>query len=159
MRLDAGVDTAEDHGEHFRRSQGERLDLCVRRYARNAGHTSDDSLGVLPLGRSGCRRTLVGCHTGVSAEREQSVPQLVLEAIHDREDDDQGGDADTDTHERGPGDERDEELVGPCPDVAQAYVKRKRVKHRRDLTTIGALHRRNTNRVTHCGGSGWGRWL
>ena len=60
--------------------------------------------------------------------------------------------AHSDAEQRHPRDERNEKFVGPRPDVAQAYVKRKRVKHRRDLTTSRGLHRRNTNHVTHCQG-------
>ena len=72
---------------------------------------------LLPVGQA-----LIGRDPGMPGDAGQAQAQLVLEAVHNREDDDQGSDAER--HAYG-GRQRDErgELVGALgPQIAQADV-------------------------------------
>ena len=99
---------------------------------------------------SACRHCSVGAmacassratHTCMRGERQKPIAQLILEAVHHRQDDDQRGDPDAHADDRRPGDEGDEELVGSRPDVAQSDEQRQGMEHRRDLTTSAAASR------------------
>ncbi len=124
MHLARRVDAAQDDGQHLRRVHGKRLDLRIGRNALDAGDRADGLRRLRPVRR---RRRLAfgqrtGCHhPGIRAEREQPVPQLILEPVHHRQDHDERDHPEHDAHERRPGDEGHEELVGARPYVAQPH--------------------------------------
>ena len=76
----------------------------------------------------------------MSTQRNQLRAQLVLEPVHHGQDDNQRRDADANAGQRCPSDEGNEEFAGPCAYIAQTHEQGQRLKHRRDLTTVGAMH-------------------
>ncbi len=55
----------------------------------------------------------------MAVEAENLVEQLAAKAVHHRHDDDQGGDAEHDAEEGESGNDRDESLLAPRPQIAQ----------------------------------------
>src|SRR3954466_15205372 len=91
-------------------------------------------------------------HAGMRAECHQRVPQLVLQSVHDGQDDDQRGNPHAHPEKGRPGYEGHEELIGPRPYIAQAHKQRQGVKHRRDLTTLAAWLMTRVTVSMHCEG-------
>ncbi len=72
-------------------------------------------------------------NTGVRRERQQPLAQLAFQAVHDRKDDDERGDAQAHAQQRHPGDEGDEELVGTGAHVTQPDEQGQGIQHRAGL--------------------------
>ena len=84
--------------------------------ARRTPGDLGDALGDrLPVGE----RRFERLHQQMAVEAEDLVEQFLAEAVHHRHHDDQRRDAEHDAEEGEPGDDRDESLLAPRPQVAQ----------------------------------------
>ncbi len=139
--LGLGIDAPQLHGQHLRGAHGERLDLGVGGDTDDTGGAGHGLGSQLPLFGTWGRGTLSLCrhHTRIGIQRKESLSEIALEAVHHGENDDERGDAHADAGQGGPGDEGNEELVGPGADVAQPHEERQRMEHPDYLTISGRL--------------------
>ena len=140
-RLFLRRDAADDDAAHVVAARDQRLRGNERRGA--------DDLGILPrlvgdpapvdeAGTAGVAQLDVGDH------RQHPVAHFLLEAVHDRQDDDQRGDAEGDAEHRHAGDERDEAVPAPGPAgprVAPADLQFIGPVHAGAMLPDGARHR------------------
>ena len=101
---------------------------------RHPDHTGQRLQALLQGLSPSADRPLVD-HVRLGAECQQPVPQLALEAVHDRQDHDQRRNPQRHPGERHPGDQRDEKFVLPRAHIAQADEQGQRLKHGGHLST------------------------
>ena len=115
-RLEPRVDAAKHHRQHLGQPHRQRGQLHVRRHPDHTG----DALQALAQRLFGIARGHAGRgDVSLGTQRQQSIAQLALKAVHHRQDHDQRRDPERHARERHPGDQRDEELVLPRAHVAQ----------------------------------------
>ena len=111
-----GADAADDRARGGAALAG-RHDLALDQWGR-----ADDPRHLPNLGRD---RVEIAQHPGLAIDSEMAVEtedaadQIGAEAVHDRHDDDQGGDAERDAEQREDGDNRDEAFLPPRPQIAE----------------------------------------
>jgi hypothetical protein len=133
LRLDLRLDATDQRGAQIFAAAQHALHIEIGRDTLHVGLLAKPLRQRLPiphaLGRSRDRR--------VRREAQQPPPHLVPQAIHDRDDGDQRGDADTDAEHRDPADEGNEKAAVAAHDVTQAHVDGHGMKHKAGKATAG----------------------
>ena len=111
----AAANAAHQHARGVERRGRQRLPFDDRHREPDAGHLGDAVGDRLEIGQRRFQRL----HKQMAVEAEDLVEQFLAEAVHHRHDDDEGRNAEHDAEEREPGDDRDESLFAPRPQVAQ----------------------------------------
>ncbi len=136
-RLRGRIDAAHEGGTHLGPGHEHALQAHVRRAALDAAHVRD----ALAHGAGIREHAVGGRDRDVLAHAEQAPPELALEAVHDRQDDDQRRDAERDAGQRREAHERHEAAAPARGQVTQPDVARKRPEHGRQLNHTPAGRR------------------